>query len=133
MADESMALLEGVRKAIEEGDGDFLLEAVNLLAQGITEAEMAEQVVRPLALSKVHRKRYGAARRRHFDSDVSSRYNRLLVRVGESVHGYQLRRTRAMRPDPADRRDVAAWAARHRAQFAGRGEGVRLDGVNHSR
>jgi hypothetical protein len=52
MADESMALLEGVRKAIEEGDGDFLLEAVNLLAQGITEAEMAEQVVRPLAFGQ---------------------------------------------------------------------------------
>jgi len=34
MADDSMALLENVRKAIEEGDGDFLRETVHLLAQG---------------------------------------------------------------------------------------------------
>ena len=37
-----MALLDGVRKAIEEGDGDFLREAVHLLAQGVMEAEVTE-------------------------------------------------------------------------------------------
>ena len=36
-----MAVLEGVRKAIEE-DGDFLREAVRLLAQGVMEAEVTE-------------------------------------------------------------------------------------------
>lgn len=42
MADESMALLESVRKAIEEGDGDFLRDTVHLLAQGVMEAEVTE-------------------------------------------------------------------------------------------
>ena len=42
MADDSMALLDGVRKAIEEGDGDFLREAMHLLAQGVMEAEVTE-------------------------------------------------------------------------------------------
>ena len=42
MADESMAVLESVRKAIEEGDGDFLRDAVHLLAQGVIEVEVTE-------------------------------------------------------------------------------------------
>jgi putative transposase len=42
VADESMALLDGVRKAIEEGDGDFLRETVHLLAQSVMEAEVTE-------------------------------------------------------------------------------------------
>ena len=42
MADDSMAVLEGVRKAIEDGDGDFLREAIHLLAQGVMEAEVTE-------------------------------------------------------------------------------------------
>jgi len=42
VADESMALLDDVRKAIEEGDGDFLRDAVHLLAQGLMEAEVTE-------------------------------------------------------------------------------------------
>lgn len=42
MADDSMAALESVRKAIEDGDGDFLREAVHLLAQGVMEAEVTE-------------------------------------------------------------------------------------------
>ena len=42
MADDSMAVLESVRKAIEEGDSDFLREAVHLLAQGVMEAEVTE-------------------------------------------------------------------------------------------
>ena len=42
MADDSMALLNSVRKAIEEGDGDFLRETVHLLAQGFMEAEVTE-------------------------------------------------------------------------------------------
>jgi transposase-like protein len=37
-----MALLDSVRKAIEEGDGDFLRETVHLLAQGVMEAEVTE-------------------------------------------------------------------------------------------
>jgi len=42
MADDSMAVLDSVRKAIEDGDGDFLREAVHLLAQGVMEAEVTE-------------------------------------------------------------------------------------------
>ncbi len=42
MADDSMALLDNVRKAIEEGDGEFLRETVHLLAQGVMEAEVTE-------------------------------------------------------------------------------------------
>ncbi len=42
MADDSMAVLDSVRKAIEEGDGDFLREAVHLLAQSVMEAEVTE-------------------------------------------------------------------------------------------
>jgi len=42
MADDSMALLDSVRKAIEDGDGDFLRETVHLLAQGVMEAEVTE-------------------------------------------------------------------------------------------
>ena len=42
MADDSMAALDSVRKAIEDGDGDFLREAVHLLAQGVMEAEVTE-------------------------------------------------------------------------------------------
>jgi putative transposase len=42
MADDSMALLENVRKAIEEGDGDFLRDTVHLLAQSVMEAEVTE-------------------------------------------------------------------------------------------
>ena len=37
-----MSVLESVRKAIEEGDGDFLRETVHLLAQGVMEAEVTE-------------------------------------------------------------------------------------------
>jgi len=37
-----MSVLESVRKAIEDGDGDFLREAVHLLAQGVMEAEVTE-------------------------------------------------------------------------------------------
>jgi len=42
MADDSMALLDGIRKAIEDGDGDFLRDTVRLLAQGVMEAEVTE-------------------------------------------------------------------------------------------
>ena len=42
MADESMSVLESVRKAIESCDGDFLREAVHLRAQGVMEAEVTE-------------------------------------------------------------------------------------------
>jgi putative transposase len=42
MANDSMALIDSVRKAIEEGDGDFLRETVHLLAQGVMEAEVTE-------------------------------------------------------------------------------------------
>jgi putative transposase len=42
MADNSMALLDSVRKAIEEGDGDFVRETVHLIAQSFMEAEVTE-------------------------------------------------------------------------------------------
>jgi putative transposase len=42
VADDSMAVIDPVRKAIEEGDGDVLRETVRLLAQGVMEAEVTE-------------------------------------------------------------------------------------------
>jgi transposase-like protein len=42
MADDRMALLETVRKAIAEGDVDFLREGVRVLAQAFMEAEVSE-------------------------------------------------------------------------------------------
>jgi transposase-like protein len=42
MAEDRMAVLDTVRKAIGEGDVDFLREAVRVLAQVITEAEVTE-------------------------------------------------------------------------------------------
>ena len=42
MADDSMALLETLRKASADGDVDFLREGVRLLAQAIMEAEVTE-------------------------------------------------------------------------------------------
>src|ERR1035437_2406126 len=42
MADESMALLETLRKATAEGDVDVLREGVRMLAQAIMEAEVSE-------------------------------------------------------------------------------------------
>jgi hypothetical protein len=40
MADDRMALLETVRKAIAEGDADFLREGVRALAEAVMEAEV---------------------------------------------------------------------------------------------
>jgi putative transposase len=42
MADDRMAVLETVRKAIAEGDPEFLREGVRVLAQAVTEAEVRE-------------------------------------------------------------------------------------------
>ncbi len=42
MADDSMALLETLRKVSAEGDGDVLREGVRVLAQAIMEAEVTE-------------------------------------------------------------------------------------------
>ena len=42
MADERMAVLETVRKAIADGDVDFLREGVRVLAQAVMEAEVSE-------------------------------------------------------------------------------------------
>ena len=42
MADDRMAVLETVRKAISEGDVDFLREGVRVLAQAVMEAEVTE-------------------------------------------------------------------------------------------
>src|SRR6266581_346412 len=42
MAGDTMAVLETVRKAIAEGDVDFLREGVRVLAQPVMEAEVAE-------------------------------------------------------------------------------------------
>ena len=40
MADDRMAVLETVRKAIGEGDVDFLREGARVLAQAVMEAEV---------------------------------------------------------------------------------------------
>ena len=42
MAEDRMALLETVRKAIADGDVDFLREGVRVLAQAVMEAEVTE-------------------------------------------------------------------------------------------
>ncbi len=42
MADDRMAVLDTVRKAIAEGDADFLREGVRVLAQAVMEAEVTE-------------------------------------------------------------------------------------------
>jgi putative transposase len=42
MADDRMAVLETVRKAIAEGDRDFLREGIRVLAQAVMEAEVTE-------------------------------------------------------------------------------------------
>jgi len=42
MATDRMAVLETVRKAIAEGDVDFLREGVRVLAQAVMEAEVTE-------------------------------------------------------------------------------------------
>ena len=43
MAEDRMAVLETVRKAIAEGDVDFLREGVRVLAQAVMEAEVTER------------------------------------------------------------------------------------------
>ena len=40
MAEDRMAALDTVRKAIAEGDQDFLREGVRVLAQAVMEAEV---------------------------------------------------------------------------------------------
>ena len=42
MADDSMSLLETLRKALAGGDAEFLREGVRLLAQAVMEAEVTE-------------------------------------------------------------------------------------------
>jgi putative transposase len=42
VADDSMAVLDHMRKAIADGDTDFLREGVHLLAQALMEAEVSE-------------------------------------------------------------------------------------------
>ncbi len=42
MAEDRMAVLETVRKAIADGDVDFLREGVRVLAEGLMEAEVTE-------------------------------------------------------------------------------------------
>jgi len=42
MADDRMAVLDTVRKAIADGDVDFLREGVRVLAQAVMEAEVSE-------------------------------------------------------------------------------------------
>lgn len=42
MADDRMAVLDTVRKAISDGDVDFLRDGVRVLAQAVMEAEVTE-------------------------------------------------------------------------------------------
>ena len=49
MADDSMSLLETLRKVSADGDLDLLREGVRLLAQGIMEAEVSEPPGSPRA------------------------------------------------------------------------------------
>ena len=42
MADDNMALIEPIRKAIADGDIDFLRTSVKVLAEAVMEAEVTE-------------------------------------------------------------------------------------------
>ena len=74
MADDRMAVLDTVRKAIAEGDRDFLREGVRVLAQAIMETEVGTltrvaQGGRNLAERLTHRNRY---RDRRWDTRVGT-------------------------------------------------------------
>jgi len=56
MAEDRMAVLETVRKAIADGDVDFLREGVRVLAQAVMEAEVTELTgVRAANATREHR------------------------------------------------------------------------------
>jgi putative transposase len=74
MADDSMAVLDTVRKAIAAGDVDFLREGVRVLAQAIMEAEVTELTgvakgVRDPDARRDHRNGY---RERRWDTRVGT-------------------------------------------------------------
>lgn len=48
MADDRMALLETLRKAITDGDVDFLRDGLRMLAQAVMETEVTERTGVPL-------------------------------------------------------------------------------------
>jgi len=74
MADDRMALLETMRKAITDGDGDFLREGVKALAEALMEAEVTELTgvprgVRDPERRSTHRNGY---RERRWDTRVGT-------------------------------------------------------------
>jgi putative transposase len=74
MADDRMALLETMRKAITDGDADFLREGVKVLAEAVMEAEVAELTgvprgVRDPERRSTHRNGY---RERRWDTRVGT-------------------------------------------------------------
>lgn len=74
MADDSMALLETLRKASADGDVDILREGVRVLAQAIMEAEVSELTgaprgVRDPEARRTHRNGY---RERRWDTRVGT-------------------------------------------------------------
>ena len=69
MADDRMAVLDMVRKAISDGDVDFLREGVRVLAQAVMEAEVTELTGLPVigavtAIVDDHQKRSERLQRR---------------------------------------------------------------------
>ena len=74
MAEDRMALLETMRKAITDGDGDFLREGVKALAEALMEAEVTELTgvpkgVRDPERRSTHRNGY---RERRWDTRVGT-------------------------------------------------------------
>ncbi len=62
MADDSMSLLETLRKATAEGEVDVLREGVRILAQAIMEAEVSELTGLPKGERDPERRRACAPR-----------------------------------------------------------------------
>ena len=95
MAEDRMAVLETVRKAMTEGDVDFLREGVRVLAQAVMESEVTESPrLHAAGLSAYHR-RAGGRRPDPIDS------NRPLCAVSTAAAGVVFGRC-AMRPTEQD-------------------------------
>jgi transposase-like protein len=75
MATDRMAVLDTVRKAIGEGDTDFLREGLRVLAQAVMEAEVTELTGVPHGERDPDRRltRRNGYRERRWDTHVATR------------------------------------------------------------
>ncbi len=107
MADDRMAMLDTVCKAIADGDVDFLCEGVRVLAQAVMEAEVTELTgvpkgARDPEARRDHRNGY---RERRWDTRVGTIDLAVpRVRDGSYVPSLRLRRAARARPRAGVRR-----------------------------